>query len=355
MKLSTKTKTSLLKWMAAPGGVLPQPAVEEIRKNQAIRPKESVTLYRGMLFSGANAEKALRSMMGKKFMFKSASYTSWTHSIAVAQKFAKYNKIGTGYAILDVYMASTRFGIIDGEIGILLSREFRPEDILVDTTMVQNKMTDRKFADEREAIVDPFSGQCEIVRVFTQKGEYLPEEYAKRPIDNNYDQIKKYLKKAVESVRTDVVRLTNKMKSFKNSDWLVEDLRTDAERLHKKFHRIWKNRPCLDVPEYGSKRSDVELHRKLHEIYKYMNRFDTPPPLDRLSLRYTEYYYIGLVIGEVYNKNVDKMKHENREKLANKLTATYGQGFAMRYGFNTDFNGNSFFLMKTITSLTDKL
>ena len=49
--ISQPSKKDLLSWMSYPGHQLSEDTVKELESNETIRPKEKITLYRGLLFT----------------------------------------------------------------------------------------------------------------------------------------------------------------------------------------------------------------------------------------------------------------------------------------------------------------
>lgn len=346
-KLSVRTKNVLLKWMASPyHNELTPEAVDEIEADANLRPPGPITLYRGLLFDKRNAP----DVTSDKFKHESDRFTAWTTKYHIAKRFATSATPGSGYGIIDAFYASKRVGRIEKDLGLIISREFSPEEVLIDTSRIENKMTNRVYEDEGEVIVRPMDDECDIETVFTKKGEYEIEDYLNRDMGNNFAELDKYLREAVANLKDDPVELYDELTDMTAAELIRLDLRDRALKLYNEFEEIRANAPKIDPPEHGSNQEDHELFDRLNRTVRQLAWFEGDPERNMRS-QYSDYYYYNILIGELYHKNADRMKGENRAKLAEKIQAEYGADAAKNYGFNTGFRGNHLFRMRQIVGL----
>lgn len=351
-KLSTSTKSNVMKWVKRSGVELTSDTIDELRNNPTVKSDETVTLYRGLLFN----ELDIKSGM---FNYKSDKPSSWTKDYNIACRFGKYSELETDSQILASFFVSMRRGQIDRNIGIVIKHEFRPEDVLLDFDLIPNKTTGRKFEYEKEVIISPTSIKCDIVTVFTKKGTYTPSEYLSRNLDNGYDKIISYLKSGFENIDTATIKkcetlfggYSNNRKELDSKIYINRCLKFDknvAYKLYKQFYILNSNKPELIIPEYGS---DEKEYNKIKEIYRYLENFDSEDSSRGFSNQFTNHYYESELIADFFNKNVDRLSFDNRKKFSSKIEEMFKSDISAisdKYAFCSNFKGNVLFRMHQI-------
>lgn len=180
-KLSTQAKKSIRDYIESYSGRarLPQQVITELLATPGIRPDKPVILYRGMMFqksyNGSYDERALaffdsvrkgrdRMTMDMKGM------SSWTYDTKTAERFARYRaNSGNFDGMMSALSRSAEKRHIDGELGIIMQTIARPEDIIVDTTMIDLGSNFGGF-DESEVILKPGAKVIRIFTAFNQNG-----------------------------------------------------------------------------------------------------------------------------------------------------------------------------------------
>ena len=90
--------------------------------------------------------------------------TSWTHNPSIAERFARYRAhYGQMDGMMSFLSRSQDKRHIDGDLGVIVQTIARPEDILVDTTMIDLGYNGGGFQ-ESEVILKP---GAKLVRIFT--------------------------------------------------------------------------------------------------------------------------------------------------------------------------------------------
>jgi hypothetical protein len=348
-KLSQGAKKELLKWMSRPGVEISDDARKEIEADPTLRPVSKITLYRGLLFNSSNTPE----LKSPEYDYSSREkYSSWTRSINTAIRFSKYNKQSTGYDFVDFFFAKHRERKIDGELGLLISREFEPSEILLDTSLVKNKMTERTYKDESEVIVKPFEGKCKIEKIYTKKGEYSYEEYILRDMKNNYQEAKEFLLKSLENLPLDELENFKGIKKFGAKELIEKFNEKNAQKLFSEFYALNQKKIEIDTPEQGSPEEDLKLYKSLKEIYRYLQDFGQKKlPEPRKSL----WYYERELVRTIFNKEPDRMKPENVQKLISKNSEDLGKDAANIYGKAISFCGNYLNRMTNIVDLIENL
>lgn len=158
-----------------------QATIDEIMSIPSMRPTHPVVLYRGMMFQRQswNASKVEDQMSpflsairgGKRSLtLPQDSMSSWTHSPAVAERFARYR---ANYGQMDGFMShmsrSAEKRWIDGDLGVVVQLIARPEDILVDTTLVDLGYDGGGYQ-ESEVILRPGAKLVRIFAAYNQQG-----------------------------------------------------------------------------------------------------------------------------------------------------------------------------------------
>jgi hypothetical protein len=340
--ISQASKKDLLSWMSYPGHQLLSDTVKELENNETIKPKEKVTLYRGLLFTRKSPE--LKSEM---FAYHSERYSAWTYSIQTATRFAKYNRVGTGNGFIDFIFAERRDGLIDGELGIILSREFSPSEILIDSTLLKNRMN-TTYGDEREVIVKPFDDDCKILKVYTKREAFDSfDAFRDRSIDNGYEKVIEFLKNfdfPIKEIEALTIQCNADVKTCMKEGLDVEMLKN----VKRKFTELEKKKPELLQPAFG--KDESETYSKLKEIYRNIDRIFSR---EYSFNSYTAYIdLISLLYGK---KDPTRMKTENKQVLIDKIKKDYGENAAENYQKCKKYGGNELYLMNSVIKSIEKI
>lgn len=182
--LTARAKKELRDYMDSVGGRMKpsQATIDEIMSVPALRPNKPVVLYRGLMFERSSYRpedseakmapflKAIRA--GKRSLtLPQDKLSSWSYSPAIAERFARYK---ANYGKMDGMMSflsrSKEQRHIDGELGVVVQLIARPEDILVDTTMVDLGYNGGGY-NEAEVILKPGAKLVRIFVAFNQQGQ----------------------------------------------------------------------------------------------------------------------------------------------------------------------------------------
>lgn len=338
--ISQPSKKDLLSWMSYPGHQLSEDTVKELESNETIRPKEKITLYRGLLFTRKAPE--LESEM---FSYHSERYSAWTHSIETATRFAKFNRVGTGIGFIDFIIAERRDGMIDGELGIILSKEFSPSEILIDSTLLKNKM-DTRYGDEREVIVKPFDGKCKILKIYTKREAFDSfEAFRDRNVENGYDKVIEFLKN-FDFPRKEIETLNSQCDADVKT-CMKNGLDTEILKVVKrKFAELEKKKPELLQPAFG--KDERETYTKLKEIYRNIDNVFSR------EFNFNSYTaYIDL-ISILYGKK-DPTRIENKQVLIDRIKKDYGENAAENYQKCKKYKGNELYMMNSVIKSIEKI
>lgn len=180
-KLSTDSKKAIRDYIESFSGRarLPQHVITELLSTPGIRPDKPVVLYRGMMFQkkydGTYDDRALAFFdsvrKGRDRMsMNMAGMSSWTYDTKTAERFARYRaNSGNFDGMMSALSRSAEKRHIDGELGVIIQTIARPEDIVVDTTMIDLGSNFGGF-DESEVILKPGAKVIKIFTAFNQNG-----------------------------------------------------------------------------------------------------------------------------------------------------------------------------------------
>ena len=186
--MTPSTRKDLTDWVNGNIGYhsLPKSSQKELLSLPNIRPQKAIRLYRGILFSKYSLQSrekydgTLERGSGLKFLDavrkngKEVDLTwdkasSWTTSRDVAERFARFAPQSSNYAATMNWLSrGNKF--IDGDLGFVVSTLARPEDILVDLSMLSKGLT-ANHGDEGEVILSPGTYHSRIVNKYSVEGE----------------------------------------------------------------------------------------------------------------------------------------------------------------------------------------
>jgi hypothetical protein len=358
--ISQPTKRNLLKFLSQSRSNLTDNSIQELSKNPKLRDSKKITLYRGLNFKTYEVEKLFGDKLPNIFTHSKNEPSSWSKSIEIAERFAKYTYLNTESNILTSFAVNMRDGQIDNDLGIILKYTFVPSDILVDLERIPNKFPN-DFEYEKEIIIKPGDYEVEIVKVFTKKATYSVKQFNNRKLESNYKNVIKYYKSLSSELLPPVKKLydefENKRKFYDIKGFLKYvmklDVTDDVKKLYSKFIDANLNKPKLDVIDYGG---DKSLYHNLNIINNYIDKFDSLDYLGENTL--SIHYYRNLLLSEVYNKNIDRMKHENIQKLVDRFEKEMGvsiETVAEKYSYIKSLFYNSVFSMKDLCEEINQL
>ena len=240
--LSAKAKRELRDYMDSVGGRLrpSQETINEIMSIPAMRPNHPVVLYRGLLFERSSWRpeeseakmapflKAIRS--GKRSItLPQERLSSWTYSPAIAERFARYR---ANYGQLDGMMSalsrSKEKRHIDGDLGVIVQLIARPEDILVDTTLIDLGYDGGGFQ-ESEVILKPGT---KLVRIFTAYNQHGPLDLSATASEETEAQ--QAIKKVVSAAQMVDIQTTFVKPQWSGSlDWSFERMSYAYEKRNQ--------------------------------------------------------------------------------------------------------------------------
>lgn len=189
--ISAATRKELVDWANGNGTYfdLPKWVQRELLSVPNIRPSRPVVVYRGLLFSGHTLKErtrydgTLEVGKGLKFLRSIREGTrivdlewdrpsSWSSSKQVAMQFAKFKSASSNFAATMNWLQRGDQKI-DGDLGFIVSYLARPEDILIDMSMLKTS-AHLQHGDEREIILKPGSYLVRVSTKYTKDGEVDP-------------------------------------------------------------------------------------------------------------------------------------------------------------------------------------
>lgn len=179
--LSARAKKELRDYMDSFSGRLrpSQSTIDEIMSIPSLRPNKPVVLYRGLMFERSSYRpeeseakmapflKAIRAGQ-RSLTLPQEKMSSWSYSPAIAERFARYKAHhGKMDGMMSFLSRSKEKRHIDGELGVIVQTIARPEDILVDTTLLDLETNHS----EAEVILRPGAKLVRIFTAYNQHGE----------------------------------------------------------------------------------------------------------------------------------------------------------------------------------------
>lgn len=182
--LSARAKKELRDYMESFSGRMrpSQSTIDEIMSIPSLRPNKPVVLYRGLMFERSSyrpedSEAKMAPFLtairaGKRNLtLPQEKMSSWSYSPAIAERFARYR---ANYGKMDGMMSflsrSKEKRHIDGELGVVVQTIARPEDILVDTTLIDLGFNGGGYQ-ESEVILRPGAKLVRIFTAYNQQGD----------------------------------------------------------------------------------------------------------------------------------------------------------------------------------------
>lgn len=182
--MSARAKREVKDFIESHGGRIKpsQATIDELMRIPGLRPDKPVVLYRGLMFTNNRHDNgkteqqmapfltAIRS--GKRSMnIEQPGITSWSHSAAVADRFARYR---ANYGKMDGFLSYMNREKdkkhIDGDLGIIIACVARPEDILIDTTIADLGYNGGGYQED-EVILKPGAKLVRIFVAYNQAGK----------------------------------------------------------------------------------------------------------------------------------------------------------------------------------------
>ena len=157
-RLSAETGKFLRAWVNTDGHHLPRPTPETVDELSPFRPEAPVLLHRGIRFNdiGEMVGFHRRYAAGKPFPFESKRCTSWSKSLQIAERFARYRPAESHNAAMMGFFSRLRSGKdYEGTGGYVISARVTPSDCLVDLTSPNLPFSGGIHGHEGEVIVRP--------------------------------------------------------------------------------------------------------------------------------------------------------------------------------------------------------
>ena len=157
-KLSSQTRKFLLDWVNTDVHSLPRPDVEIIKELSRFRPSQTRIYFRGVRFHdiGELVQFHKQYGTGKAFPFLSKRASSWSRSMQVAERFARYHGAGSqNEAMMGWFNRMKSNKDYDGKGGFLMGARIAPESIMVDFSNPDLPFQGGVHGDEAEVILLP--------------------------------------------------------------------------------------------------------------------------------------------------------------------------------------------------------
>lgn len=184
-KLMAATKKFLLEWANTNVRRVYPPTKEMVLDLAPFRPISRTVIFRGIQFANVGELVAFTQKYGsgKSFPFKSNRYSSWTKSVNIAERFAKYHANTSQFGGMMSWLSRSQVKKdYDGTGGYVVGAWVQPKDCLVDLTHPALPFEGGQHGDEQEVIVLPNTELvCKVYKVFGdvlreveefQKGKY---------------------------------------------------------------------------------------------------------------------------------------------------------------------------------------
>lgn len=292
-KLSTNSKKAIRDYIESFSGRarLPQHVITELLATPGIRPNKPVVLYRGMLFQkkydGKYDDRALAFFdsvrKGKdRLSLNMNGMSSWTYDEKTAERFARYR---ANHGNFDGMMSSLQRAKekrhIDGELGVIIQTIARPEDIVVDTTMIDLGSNFGGFG-ESEVILKPGAKVIKIYTAFNQNG---PIDI--KNIGNEESPAEKLIAEIISAGQSVDIQTTYTSSnrsfgdsvdfSFDHMPYAYEkrnELAKKAQTLYDTFGPILKNVDTKQLDPSTVDTKDVSKLEGIKRLKLYMDEFD---------------------------------------------------------------------------------
>lgn len=215
--ISAALRKELVDWANGNGSYfdLPSWAQRELQSVPGLRPSRPVLVYRGLLFRGDSLKErprydgTIEVGRGLKFLrsIRAGSRvvdlewdrpSSWSTSKEIAMQFAKFRSASSVFSATMNWLQRGDQKI-DGDLGFIVSYLARPEDILIDMTMLKTA-AHLQHGDEREVILKPGAYLVRVSTKYTKTGEVDP-----LAADEQADQIAEVVAMTQEFAKTWVV------------------------------------------------------------------------------------------------------------------------------------------------------
>ena len=292
--MSPFLKKELANWMDAHTRYhdLSKAAMTELKANPNFRQDKKMVVYRGVLFSEndlkarekydgtleiGNGLKFLKSIRkGSKAVDLSWERpSSWTTDKEIAERFAKFGPAGSQFAAMSQWFdRQSDKREIDGDLGFVISTLVNPEDVLLDSNVINKNLASRDYG-ESEVILAPGTYLAKIVKKFNVQGEVDPLESPENALTSVVVAIKEGLQNisVPEQYTTDEYLKMNSgfsagIKPFKSKSitrmLVTAASTTTALHLHDKLNELYKKSGLTDLKTADFSADNFQTDDEIH-------------------------------------------------------------------------------------------